>query len=336
MTNFPPNSRKKFSRRDFIKITAAAGGVLIGGGLFHALETRKQVVVHDARLLMGTIVSLTVVADDPDQGQTAINETYQAMNYLTQYFDYRRSDTEVGQLNQTGELKQPSPELVNLLKRAVYQGEISDGAFDVTVLPVLQGIRDNLLPTPQNLQLVNYRNILVQDDLIKFTAPGMAITLDGIAKGRVVDGGVSKLKELGFGNIMVEAGGDLLASGKDPNGDPWKIGVMNPRSVMSKQWLATFSVTDRAVATSGDYQNSFTSDYTLNHIIDPRTGLSPTELSSATAISSSVMEADAFSTTLMVLGVEKGMQLVEQLPGVEAFLVTKDLRTFRSSGFPTI
>jgi len=336
MTNITQNFRKQFNRRDFIKITAALGSVMIGGGLFHAIETHRQTVVHDERLLMGTIVSLSVVTDGSSRGQTIIDATYQAMNNLTQYFDYRRSDAEVGQLNRVGELKQPSPELVSLLRRAVYQGEISNGAFDITVLPVLQGISGNRLPSIQDLQLVNYRNILIRDDLVSFKTPGMAVTLDGIAKGRVVDGGVSKLKELGYTNIMVEAGGDLQAEGNDPDGKPWKIGVMNPRAVTSNQWLATFSVTDHAVATSGDYQNSFTSDYALNHIIDPRTGLSPTELASATTIASSVMEADAFSTTLMVMGVEKGLQMVEQLPGVEAFLVTKDLRTFRSSGFPVI
>lgn len=80
--------------------------------------------------------------------------------------------------------------------------------------------------------------------------------------------------------------------------------------------------------------NTFTSDYSLNHIIDPRTGLSPAELSSATVIASSVTQADALATTLMVLGVADGLSLVGRLAGVEALLATKDLTIYRSAGFP--
>ena len=162
----------------------------------------------------------------------------------------------------------------------------------------------------------------------------MRITLDGIAKGRVVDGGVAALKSMGFTNILVEAGGDLLAYGAHPDGSYWKIGVVNPRPSAGHPWLTTISVEDRAVATSGDYQQTFTSDYHLNHIIDPRSGVSPAELSSATVIASSVTEADALATTLMVLGVADGLALVERLPGVEALVATKDLNIFKSAGFP--
>ena len=335
MENNYANIQKKWTRRDFIKITAGMGGVLLGGGLIRTLFAPHLTLVHDSRLLMGTIVNLTVMAESEAQGQAAINATYAAMTQLIQLFDYRRSDTELSQLNQTGSLANPSPELVNLMRNAIWHSELSDGAFDVTVLPVLEAYQANHQPTDQERQLVDYRKIHIQEDKIQFMQPGMAVTLDAIAKGRIVDGGVSQLKKIGYDNILVEAGGDLLASGKHPDGEPWKIGVINPRAVTEKKWLATFSVQDQAVATSGDYQNAFTSDYTRNHIIDPHTGQSPSELASVTTIASTVMEADAFSTTLMVLGVEKGLRLVEQLPGIEAFLVTKELKTYRSSGFPS-
>ncbi len=336
MTEPNRSIHKQISRRDFIKITAAMGGALLGGSLFHFFESPKQSVVHDSRLLMGTIINITLVAESQEQGQSAIQATYATMDSLTRFFDYRRTDSELGQLNQAGELAHPSTELVNVLKQAVHYSELSGGAFDVSVLPILNAYSANRPLSAQDLILVDYRNILIQADYIQLKLPGMAITLDGIAKGRVVDGGVTTLKKLGFSNILVEAGGDLLAQGKDPGGNPWKIGITNPRPSPDRRWLATFGVSDRAVATSGDYEHSFTSDCTLNHIIDPRTGLSPSELSSATVIASTVMDADALGTTLMVLGVKKSLELVEQLPDIEALLVTKDLQIFRSSGFPTI
>jgi FAD:protein FMN transferase len=328
------NFRKRISRRDFIKITAAAGGLLLGGEAVYRLNGRDPITLHDQRILMGTVINLTLTASDPTQGQAAIEATYAAMQALTRIFDYRQSSAELCRLNRCGELDQPSAELVSLMRQAVRFGELSGGAFDVSVLPVLMAYRANRLPSTRELERVNYRDILIGEDQIKLRDPAMGITLDGIAKGRVIDGGVSQLKALGFTNILLEAGGDLLASGSRLDGAAWKVGVMNPRQTGSTQWLAAFEVTDRAVATSGDYQNSFTSDYSLNHIINPATGASPTGLASATTLAPTVMEADALSTTLMVLGVEQGLKLVEQLPGIEALLVTKDLEIFKSSGFP--
>ena len=330
----PDISQHKFTRRDFIKITALAGGVLVGGSLLHLSWEPKNVIVRDTRLLMGTVIDITLVAESDEAGRTALNATFSEMERLTHIFNYRETDSQLGQLNQNGKLDGAAAELTSLLEQARRYGEISGGAFDITVLPALEALQAGHSITQAHLALIDYRNVEVQAQQINFRIPGMRVTLDGIAKGRVVDGGVAALKSLGYENILVEAGGDLLANGAHPDGSLWKIGVANPRPSTSSQWLTTLSVNDRAVATSGDYMNTFTSDYSLNHIIDPRTGLSPAELSSATVIASSVTQADALATTLMVLGVADGLSLVGRLAGVEALLATKDLTIYRSAGFP--
>jgi FAD:protein FMN transferase len=324
----------RISRRDFIKISAASAGVVLGGSLLHLFLGPKSVIVRDSRLLMGTIIDISLVAESDELGHTALKTVYSEMNRLVQLFDYRDAASPLSRLNQSGRLAEAPAELTSLLEQARHYSEISGGAFDITVLPVLEALQVGRPIQPADLALIDYRKVEIQDGSIAFRTPGMRITLDGIVKGRVVDGGVAALKNMGYENVLVEAGGDLLANGAHPDGSLWRIGVVNPRPSAGDQWLATLQVNDRAVATSGDYQQTFTSDYRLNHIIDPRSGVSPAELSSATVIASSVMEADALATTLMVLGTKQGLALVERLPGIEALVAMKDLKIFRSSGFP--
>jgi thiamine biosynthesis lipoprotein len=208
---------------------------------------------------------------------------------------------------------------------------LSQGAFDITVKPVLDAMRESRSLSQGLKNLVDYRLLNITDNEISFAQSGMAVTLDGIAKGSVVDGGVAKLLQLGFESVLVEAGGDMMAKGTS-NGEMWKIGITHPRS--RTDYIAQVFIRDQAVATSGDYMNYFSADFTAYHIIDPRTGQSPSELASATVIAPKAAEADALSTTMMVLGVQDGLKLIEQLPGTAALLVTKDLHIYRSNSFP--
>jgi thiamine biosynthesis lipoprotein len=330
MNKNPP----KISRRDFIKIAAIAGGVLASGEVLRLIPVSRYAVVQDTRLLMGTIVNITLVANTRAEGRSAIETTYQEMNRLIEIFDFRNPDCELGSLNRDGRRNPASPELIDIFNKAAHISDISRGAFDVTVQPILAAYRAGRSITSKELELVDYHNVRIQGAMIEFLHPGMQATLDGIAKGRIVDAGGKILQSLGYGNILVEAGGDLVALGDNSFGNPWKIGVTNPRPANGQKWVAEMHVKNCAVATSGDYQDTFTSDHTLNHIIDPRTGISPLELCSATVVAPTLADADALGTTLMVLGVEKGLALIDSLPDTAAMVVTKDLKKYYSTGFP--
>ena len=199
----------------------------------------------------------------------------------------------------------------------------------------MEAFKAGLSDTTHLKNLVDFRQVLVNGDQIHFARLGMSITLDGIAKGRIIDSGVAALKSMGFDNVLVEAGGDMMAASSETEGQPWNIAISNPRPSDGQQFIASFSVKNKAVTTSGDYLNYFTSDYSQYHIIDPRTGQSPSELASATVIAHSAAEADALSTTLMVMGVREGLEFIQQLPGVQALVVTKDLSVHKTADFPT-
>lgn len=336
MTNNAINSSRSLNRRDFLKITAIAGvtlglGTTFGQKLF---STHGPSKVSETHYLMGTILNFTVIAPDESFGRDAIRKTVAEMSRLIGIFDYRNSATPLARLNQDGSLAAAPPELLEIIKRSLEFGRLSQGAFDISVLPIVQAYQVGQTETSHLLDLVDYRNIIVDGTRIRFARLGMSITLDGIAKGWIVDAGVAVLKGLGFENVLVEAGGDMMASSSNINGEEWRIAVSNPRPNMGTQFVTSFTVKNKAVTTSGDYLNYFSSDYSIYHIIDPRVGRSPSELSSATVIATNAAEADALSTTLMVLGVRDGLNYIESLPQIEALLITRELALYHSSGFP--
>jgi FAD:protein FMN transferase len=207
-------------------------------------------------------------------------------------------------------------------------------AFDISVKPMLDAYRAGRPDAAGQRQLVDYRQIEVNTRRISLGRPGMALTLDGIAKGRVVDGAVALLQRQGFYNILVEAGGDLMALGGRADGTPWRVGIHHPRRLEGNV-LRRLPVSRQAVATSGDYQHSFSHDYSRHHIIDPRSGLSPAELASVTIVAPSATDADALSTAVMILGSDAGLALATRLPYVEALVITKEMAIRQTAGFPT-
>lgn len=332
----------RLSRRSFIRITATVGSAAAGAGLWSRLRRSgdKPEAASETRLLMGTIANLTVLTEDIDAGSRAVAASFNAMQQLESVLSRFQPNSQLSRLNREGYLSLADPALSTVLQRALEYGELTGGAFDVTVEPVLARYRSALAQgrSPETLDLalelerVDYRKVGVDGPGIAFGLPRMAVTLDGIAKGFVIDRGANALIEHGFDQVLVEVGGDLMA-GSNPDG-AWRIGVQAPRASMGS-WAGTAGVSGQAMATSGDYLSAFTQDLTLHHILDPRSGLSPAELASVSVVAPSAMDADALSTALMVLGSSEGLQLVDQLPGVEALLVTKDGQLIMSSaGFP--
>lgn len=330
-TNNPP----RLDRRNFLRIVAVAGGAGICWklGLFGTSEQ-----LHAARRagqLMGTVVNLTVYGQDRDQAEHAVDATLATMQQLEKKLSRHMESSELYLLNLTGELANPSSELYDVLSLSQHLSKETGGAFDVTVLPLLKMFEEKAgLPhgsgRDKAKDLIGYNEIQFSRQHIRFAQPGMQITFDGIGKGYIVDQGVATLRSLGFSNVCVEAGGDLMVSGQKAQDTPWRIGLRDPRG--SKK-MVTIDVSDKAVATSGDYLQAFTSDLTHHHILDPRSGFSPPELASCTVTAPNVALADGLATALMVLGPEDGIDLIESLKDCETHMVDKHHKEYNSSGF---
>lgn len=248
-----------------------------------------------------------------------------------------------------------SDEFAIVLKRAIYWGEITKGAFDVSVLPSIllwrKGKPDREYPDqwepPTDLESVmemvkvDFKKInLNRNNLIKSYLDQM-IDLNAIAKGWGVDQLFEYMRDAGMKNFMVEIGGEVRTLGKNNKGSHWKIGIDKPMigTVPGEQIYSVVSVSNQAMATSGNYRNFKEYDnVTYSHIINPRTGR-PTQsnIASVTVVAPNCMDADALATALNVMEVEEGLELVESLDGFEAFWIIKEneeLRSVPSSGMP--
>ncbi len=334
----------RVSRRQFLQILGFSGAAAAAWKIGISPQLAGPVEVSVSRLLMGTVVNLTVIGEDKGAAEKAVAATLDHMASLESILSRFRPDSELSQLNRTGRLNQASPPLLALLRLSRKMGDQSEGAFDITVKPLvdlyqryqMQGSLPPDAEVQENLALVNYRDMNVSGNQVSLAKAGMAITLDGIGKGYIVDEGVVVLREHGFENVLVEAGGDLLAAGQKQSGpaanNSWQIGVRSPRGAAT-DLLAHFGAQNEAVATSGDYQQPYSTDFSLHHIIDPRTGYSNPELASVTAIAPQAALADALATAVMVLGIEKGLALAQSQPGCEALLITKELEMRGTAGF---
>lgn len=335
MTDSASPSRR-LNRRAFLKIVAVAGaaGACWQMGLFDG--TAKLQAARRSQPIMGTYLNLTVYGRDRDGCEAAIDATIGRMLELEAQLSRHMTDSPLSRLNSSGALAAPGRELLEVLRLSRDLSEKSEGAFDVTMLPLL-ALHSGQTPPEREALLqakgdVDYRRLLISEQEIRLSGPRMAVTLDGIGKGYIVDQGVTVLKSLGFHNVSVDAGGDLMVGGAKPDGSPWRIGIMNPRQESPAQQV-TVNVIDRAVATSGDYFQAFSPDRKNHHIIDPRTGYSSPELASCTVTAPSVVLADGLATAVMVLGRERGLELLGGMDGCEGYLIDKAQNSFATAGF---
>ena len=159
----------------------------------------------------------------------------------------------------------------------------------------------------------------------------MKITLDGIAKGYIVDKASKILLDHVIKRHLINAGGDIKAVGLRDDMQPWRVAIQDPKK--RNNHLDVIDLTDGSVATSGNYENYFDRDMLYHHIADPKTGLSPVTTSSASVIAPTATDADALATALMVMEPEKGTMFIDSLAGYESLIITRDNQIKRSSGW---
>lgn len=334
-----PHANTGITRRKVIQIAAVAG--FLGVTWYFGFKPRSHLkAVRYSQSLMGTVVNMTVCGPHEEECRVAIKDCIARMQHLSSMMSTYEPGSPISVLNRTGIVHKAPPELIEVLRMARELSELTDGSFDPTVKPLLELYkevkRSGKLPSEDKikeiLHLVDYRHIVVEDSAIKFSRKNIEVTLDGIAKGYIVDQGVAVLRNLGFTDAYVEAGGDLMTLGHRSDGNNWKIGIRNPRSDDLKK-MDTIELTNRAIATSGDYLQYFTDDKRIHHIINPRTGFSPIETASSSVLAPTVAKADGLATATMVIGPLKALELIESLPDCEGYFIDKHLNKYQTTGF---
>ena len=257
-------------------------------------------------------------------------------------------DSELSLINSSANISPQiiSAELFKVIAMAQQVSRLSAGAFDITVGPLvnLWGFGPDKMryqapeteAIEQALRKVGYDKLELNENSLSVskTLAGIAMDLSSLAKGYAVDEVAKLLEEQGIASYMVEIGGELHLKGKNLQGENWRIAVEKP-NVEKRELHSVLSLTDIAMATSGDYRNFFEQDgKRFSHTIDPRTGYPIThKLASVTVLSDTTMKADAWATALMVLGAEEGYKLAEQQK-MAVFFIIKTEQGFAERATP--
>ena len=243
-------------------------------------------------------------------------------------------------------------EFYYVANRALYWSRKSNAAFDITVFPLLYlwgfgpgdtGVPDQFPDSStinRRMSHVGYEKIRTEKSSIVKLDPYISIDLNAIAKGFGVDAVFDYLESQNVSDMMVEIGGEVRVKGKNLQAKQWAIAIERPKLSAEREegfdWV--INLDNQAMATSGDYRNYFEIDGEIySHEIDPRTGYpSQSGIASATVTAPTCTDADALATALMVMSITDGLELVESLPEVEAFLIIREtadrFRSQQSSG----
>lgn len=288
---------------------------------------------------MSTYFTITAYDKNPQKAEQAIDSAFDEIARIESILSIYQNTAQAYLLNKQGYIDNAVPELIETINKSIYYGELSDGAFEITVQPVLDLYTYSFTelkrpPTDQEISSavkeIGYKNILIKGNHIEFTKPNMKITLGGIAKGYAVEKAINVLKQNGINHALVNAGGNMRAIGNKEN-EKWSIALRNPRD--ENDYITIVYLDNNAVSTSGDYERYFDENKTFHHIINPTTGYSATDLISVTIVTDNAYDADALSTSVFVLGPEKGLELIEKLDNAEGLLITKDKKIIKSSGW---
>jgi len=334
-------------RRTFLKYSGMLGVGLAFSGVMPVSECvafdRKLYKVTRTRLTMGTFAAVTVMHPSQDEADDIIAKAFHEMDRVSRLLNRYDSGSAIGVLNRDGRLSDTPGEVSDVLARALKFHESTGGAFDVTVKPLVDMYKKHFADhgkapsdaqVAKTLKYVNSRALYVNGRQVRFVKAGMGITLDGIAKGYVIDCGADVLRRHGIKHGLINAGGDIRAIGGKDTTTPWRVAVQSPEKDGSYADIIT--MVDGAIATSGNYEVYFDKEKLYHHIVSPESGQSPLESNSVTVLSANVMDADALSTSVFVLEPTVGKQFIENTPNTECLILTASDQRVASRGWPSV
>ncbi|MBK0403028.1 FAD:protein FMN transferase [Adhaeribacter sp. BT258] len=293
--------------------------------------------------LMGNRFEFSVAHEDPTFAQTCLDAAVTEVQHLEKLLTTFSETSQTSQINAMAGIKpvKVDPEVFDLIARSIRISELTQGAFDITYGSVDKRLWNfdtslTALPDPatarEMVKLVNYRNMILdpQNHTVFLKEKGMRIGFGGIGKGFAAEKAKAVLVAMGIKSGVVNAAGDLCVWGKQPNNQPWTIGIADPNAKHLP--FSSFQLTNAAVATSGDYEKFvMIGGKRYSHTIDPKTGLPVSGLKSVTVICPNAELADAMATPLLVLGLKKGLHLVNQMKHIACIYIDEQDRVHTSA-----
>ncbi len=312
-------------------LTALFAVAVLAGSACRAGD--ELVTMRVAREAMGTEFEVLVCGVDEQSLVDAANEALDEVEALDRQLSLYRERSELSSINRraSAEYVRVEPRLLGLLELAGRIHADSEGAFDITVAPLIEcwGFfrGEGQLPGADSiataLQTVGMRHVELRgaERTVHFRRAGVRLDLGGIAKGYAVDRAVEVLRDRGIARALVHGGkSSVYALGAPPDQDAWTLGIRHPHD--SSRRVTVVHLKDQALSTSGSYEKFFEADGKLySHIIDPRTGWPATGMLSASALSPTAAQSDALATAFFVMGLERTRRYCAAHSDIEAVLV---------------
>jgi len=293
--------------------------------------------------LMGNQFEFTVITASENEAEklfeVAITEIQRIEKLLTTF----SNDSITAKINEMAGIQavEVDEEVFQLIKRAQFISKITQGAFDISYGSLDKkfwnfDLQMTSLPNPneakKSVALINYENIILDEtnQTVFLKNKGMRIGFGGIGKGYAAEMAKKKLIEANVESGIVNASGDLSAWGFQENGEPWTIGIADPNQ--KNAIFSAFKITNRAVATSGNYEKFvIINNKKYSHTIDPKTGYPVSGIKSVTILAENAEIADALATPVTVMGIDIGLDFINQLKNIGCIIVDDNNKTYFSN-----
>lgn len=306
--------------------------------------TINSTITSQESYQIGTYITLSIYADAEVPG-----EVFDDLFNLIDYYEYMTSknivETELNEINRNAGVAPVtvSDELYDMIRIGLEYSDVSNGLFDLSIGPLvdLWGIGSDHAKLPTETEITNilksvdYTKIVVDDSTksVYLSEKGMALDLGAIAKGYIADRLKDMILEKGYESAIINLGGNVLTVGGKPNSDHWNIGVRDPESDAGST-MGVLKLKDNSIVSSGTYERFFIQDNVrYHHILNTETGYpEQNKMLSVSIISDRSVDGDALSTTVFLLGLEKGYAYVETLENIDAVFIMEDHSVYVTSG----
>lgn len=305
----------------------------------------SQVQKSRAVTLMGSRFDITVVDSDEEKAEKSINLATEEISRIEDLISEWKPETEISEVNRNAGIKpvKVSEEVLKLTEKALYFSKITDGAFDISIAAMdkIWKFDDSMNELPdenlirKSVENVGWKNIIIdrKNSTIFLKKSGMKIGFGSIGKGYAADATRELLKSKGVKGGIINASGDLSTWGTQADGNLWTVGINNP---FKDNMAEILEFQEYSVTTSGSYEKFVEiNGVRYSHIINPKTGMPSTGLTSVTVIGKDATSANGFSTSIMVLGKKKGIELMKNFPDYQYLLITDKGKIIRLKNFKT-
>jgi len=305
---------------------------------------RRRFQAKTSYAAMGTLVSVTAIGRSGELLDDAIAAARGEMERLIAIFSRFETASALTQLNGAGQLRDAPPELASVVQRALAYHAQTRGAFDITVAPLVDLYRERLTGAdpvePTDAEIREARGLVAASAVsagsreVRLGRAGMRLTLDGIAKGFIVDRMAAALEAGGVRDFLIDGGGDISTRGRNAAGRAWTVAVQDPEG--TGRFPDVIPLANGAVATSGSYERHYDAGRRFHHIVDGATGRSPLTCSSVSVVARSAMLADVLATSVFVLGPDAGLAFIEGRSDCSCLIIDQHGRAIRSRRWTSI